>query len=145
MGAGIAQVAAQSGYRTLVREVDEEAVGEGLHRIEASLVSGVQRGKLSSGTKDETMSNLIGTTSLEKMSECDLIIEAIVEDVNEKRKIFSALEAIVRPETVFASNTSSLCITEMASATSRPDRFSGLHFFSPVTVMKLVEVVRGKT
>ena len=145
MGAGIAQVSAQSGYRTLVRDVDEETVGEGLNRIEASLASGVERGKLSSEAKETTMSSLTGTTSLEKMGECDLVIEAIVEDVTEKGKVFSALEAIVRPETVFASNTSSLCITEMASATSRPDRFIGLHFFSPVPVMMLVVVVRGLT
>ena len=143
MGAGIAQLSAQSGYRTFVREVDEETVRKGLHRIEGSLASGVERGKVSSATKEATMSNLIGTTSLEKMAECDLVIEAIVEDLAAKQKVFSALEAIVRPETVFASNTSSLCITEMASATSRPDRFIGLHFFSPVPVMKLVEVIRG--
>ena len=143
MGAGIAQVSAQSGYRTFVCDVDEETVRSGIRRIEDSLEAGVERGKLSAVAKEAAMLNLIDTTNLEKMSECDLVIEAVVEDLSAKRKVFSSLESIVSTKTVFASNTSSLCITEMAAATSRPDRFVGLHFFSPVPVMKLVEVVRG--
>ncbi len=143
MGSGIAQVVAQSGYRTVVREVDDETIANGLGRIEAFLAGGIERGKVSREEKDTTMSNLTGTTKLGEMDECDLIIEAIVENVDAKRGAFATLETVVSPDTVFASNTSSLCITELASATDRPDRFIGLHFFSPVPVMKLVEVIRG--
>ena len=145
MGSGIAQVVAQSGYRTVVREVDDETIANGLGRIEAFLAGGIERGKVSREEKDTTMSNLTGTTKLGEMDECDLIIEAIVENVDAKREAFATLETVVSPDTVFASNTSSLCITELASATDRPDRFIGLHFFSPVPVMKLVEVIRGLT
>ena len=143
MGSGIAQVSAQSGYRTIVREIDDETIKKGFGRIEASLSAGVERGKVSLEEKGTTMLNLTGTTKLEDMGECDLIVEAIVENVDAKREVFTTLETVVRPDTVFSSNTSSLCITELASATERPDRFIGLHFFSPVPVMKLVEVIRG--
>lgn len=143
MGSGIAQVVAQSGYRTIVREVDDETVAKGLGRIETSLAAGVERGKVSRGERDTAISNLTGTTKLEDMSGCDLIIEAIVENIDAKREAFTILEAVVHSDTVFASNTSSLCITELASTTERPNRFIGLHFFSPVPVMKLVEVIRG--
>ena len=143
MGSGIAQVVAQSGYRTIVREVDDETVAKGLGRIKTSLAAGVERGKVSRGERDTAISNLTGTTKLEDMSGCDLIIEAIVENIDAKREAFTILEAVVHSDTVFASNTSSLCITELASTTERPNRFIGLHFFSPVPVMKLVEVIRG--
>ena len=143
MGSGIAQVSAQAGYRTIVREVDDETVAAGIRRIESFLASGVRRGKVAAEVRDRTLANLSGTSRLEDLADCDLIIEAIVENVDAKREVFAALEGLVGEGTVFASNTSSLCITELAAATRRPDRFAGLHFFSPVPIMKLVEVVRG--
>ena len=143
MGSGIAQVAAQAGYRTLVREVDDETVLRGLARIESSLTVAVERGKATPEVKDMALSNLSGTAKLEEMGDCDLIIEAIIENVDAKHEVFTILDKVVRPETLFASNTSSLCITELATGISRPERFIGLHFFSPVPVMKLVEVIRG--
>ena len=143
MGSGIAQICARSGYRTIVREVDETLVKQGLGRIEQSLAVGVTRGKLSAEDLDGTMGRLSGTTRVEDLSEADVVIEAIVEDLDAKHQMFSAVDDVVGADTLFASNTSSLSITEMASATTRPDRFLGLHFFSPVPVMKLVEVIRG--
>jgi len=143
MGSGIAQVTAQAGYRTLVREVDDETVLRGLARIESSLTVAVERGKATPEVKDMALSNLSGTAKLEEMGDCDLIIEAIIENVDAKHEVFTILDKVVRPETLFASNTSSLCITELATGISRPERFIGLHFFSPVPVMKLVEVIRG--
>ncbi len=143
MGSGIAQVSAQAGYRTIVREVDDETAAAGIGRIESFLESGVRRGKVAAEDRDRTLANLSGTGRLEDLADCDLIVEAIVEDIDAKREVFGALEGLVRAETVFASNTSSLCITELAAQTRRPDRFVGLHFFSPVPIMKLVEVIRG--
>ncbi len=143
MGSGIAQICAQSGYRTIVREVDDALVKKGLGRIEKFLAGGVTRNKISAEDRDRALANLSGTTRSADLADADLVIEAIVEDLDAKRQMFAELDDVVRPETVFASNTSSLCITELASATRRPDRFMGLHFFSPVPVMKLVEVIRG--
>ncbi|MCE2539597.1 MAG: 3-hydroxybutyryl-CoA dehydrogenase [Acidobacteria bacterium] len=143
MGSGIAQVSAQAGYRTIVREIDDSTVAAGIGRIESFLAAGVERGKLSAADRDRTLANLSGTSRLEDLADCDLIIEAIVEHVGAKREVFETLEGVVGPETVFASNTSSLCITELAATTRRPERFIGLHFFSPVPIMKLVEVIRG--
>ena len=143
MGSGIAQVCAQSGYRTIVREVDQSLVDQGLGRIKKFLNEGVKRGKVSTEDRDKVMANLSGTTQMADLSEVDIVIEAIVENLEAKQKMFAALDGLVKDGTVFASNTSSLCITEMASTTKRPDRFLGLHFFSPVPVMKLVEVIRG--
>ena len=143
MGSGIAQVCAQSGYRTIVREVDQSLVDQGLGRIKKFLNEGVKRGKVSTEDRDKVMANLSGTTQMADLSEVDIVIEAIVENLEAKQKMFAALDGVVKDDTVFASNTSSLCITEMASTTKRPDRFLGLHFFSPVPVMKLVEVIRG--
>ena len=143
MGSGIAQICAQTGHRTIVREVDQTLVDKGLGRIEKFLDAGVERKKVTPADRDKTMANLSGTTDLAELADADIVIEAIVENLDAKRKMFTALDAVVRDDTLFASNTSSLCITEMASATQRPDRFLGLHFFSPVPVMKLVEVIRG--
>lgn len=145
MGSGIAQVCAQAGYPTTVREIDKSAVEHGLARIDKFLAGGVKRKKLSRETQERTMAALSGTTELEDLSECDLVIEAVVEDLKVKREVLIALDACVRRDAIFASNTSSLCITEMASATTRPNRFLGLHFFSPVPVMSMVEVVKGLT
>jgi 3-hydroxybutyryl-CoA dehydrogenase len=145
MGSGIAQVSAGAGYRTLVREVEEGFLQKGLGRIEKSLSDGVAKGKVPAEAKATTLSNLSGTTKLEELKDCDLIIEAIVENVEEKSKAFAALDAVVGPHAIFCSNTSSLCITELAARTKRPDRFAGLHFFNPVPLMKLVEVIRALT
>ncbi len=145
MGSGIAQVCAQAGYRTLVREVDQAAIDAGIGRIAQFLENGVTRKKLTAEMRDATMGRLTGTTSVEGFADCDLVIEAIVENVEAKRVAFSEVEPVVGSETLFCSNTSSLCITELAAATHRPDKFAGLHFFSPVPIMNLVEVIRGLT
>ncbi len=143
MGSGIAQVCAQAGYRTIVREVDQAAVDAGLDRIGRFLQSGVERGKLTAEDREGVLGRLTGTTTVEPFAESDLVIEAIVENVEAKQAAFAELEPVVKPETIFCSNTSSVCITELAAATTRPDKFIGLHFFSPVPVMGLVEVIRG--
>jgi len=142
MGAGIAEVAARSGYPTVVREVSEELLDKGLGKIRASLDKAVERGKLEAEARDKALANLSGTVELDGLADCDLVVEAIVENVDEKRRTFKALEEVVQEGAIFASNTSSLTITQLAMTTKRPDRFLGLHFFNPVPVMKLVEVVR---
>ena len=142
MGSGIAQVSAQAGFQTVVREVSADLVEKGLKGIEKNLVRLVEKGTLPEAAKSETRGRLKGTTSLEDLKDCDVIVEAIIEQLPAKRELFSALDAICGPNTIFASNTSSLTITEIAAATKRPQRFVGLHFFNPVPVMKLVEVVR---
>jgi 3-hydroxybutyryl-CoA dehydrogenase len=143
MGAGIAQVCAQSGYRTIVREVDQAVLDKGLGRVRRFLDEGVQKGKVTAETRDSTWANLSATTALDALAGCDLVIEAIVENLEAKRQAYAAVEAVVGTDTLIVSNTSSLCITELAAATTRPDRFGGLHFFNPVPLMKLVEVIRG--
>ena len=143
MGSGIAQVCAQAGYRTVVREVDQAAVDAGLSRIGRFLDDGVARGKMTPEARDAALGRLGGTARFEDLAESDLVVEAIVENVDAKKAAFAAVEAVVGPETILCSNTSSVCITELAAATSRPDRFVGLHFFSPVPLMPLVEVIRG--
>jgi len=145
MGAGIAQVCSVAGYKTTVREVEEPLLKKGLGRIEKFLADGVEKGKVTPDAKEKTLANLSGTTRLEDLAGCDLIIEAIIENVAEKTKAFAALDASVKDHTIFCSNTSSLCITELAAKTRRPDRFAGLHFFNPVPIMKLVEVIRALT
>ncbi len=145
MGAGIAQVCAQSGYRTLVREVDDATLASGLGRIDTFLDAGVKKGKVTPEARDETRGRLMGTTRIADLAPCDLVIEAVVENLEAKREVFGALESAVGENTIFVSNTSSLCVTEIASATRRPDRVGGLHFFNPVPIMKLVEVIRALT
>ncbi len=142
MGAGIAQVSAQSGFATVVREVSGELVEKGLKNIEKNLARLVEKGTLTESAKGEVRGRLKGTTSLEDLKDCDVIVEAIIEQLPVKRELFSALDALCPAQTIFASNTSSLTITEIAASTKRPQRFVGLHFFNPVPVMKLVEVVR---
>jgi 3-hydroxybutyryl-CoA dehydrogenase len=142
MGAGIAEVAARAGFETLVREVSEEVVEKGLEKLRGSLDKAVERGKLDAGERDKAWGRLHGVVDLGAFAECDLVVEAIVENLDEKRRTFAALDAVVKEGALFASNTSSLTITQIAMATRRPDRFVGLHFFNPVPVMKLVEVVR---
>ena len=143
MGAGIAQVCAQSGYKTIVREVEDSFLKKGLGRIDKFLSDGVAKGKVTQEARDSAMGNLTGTTKFEELVQCDLVIEAIIENIEDKKKSYAALDAVVGQQTIFCSNTSSLCITELAATTKRPDRFAGLHFFNPVPIMKLVEVIRG--
>jgi len=145
MGSGIAQVCAASGYKTIVREVEQGLLDKGLGRTKKFLHDGVEKGKVTAEARDATLANLSGTTAFEDLKDCDLIIEVIIENLEEKAKAFTALEAVVGKHTMFCSNTSSLCITELAARTARPDRFAGLHFFNPVPLMKLVEVIRGLT
>jgi 3-hydroxybutyryl-CoA dehydrogenase len=142
MGSGIAQVCAQSGFPTVVREVNAELVAKGLKGIEKNLARLVEKEKLSAADKAEILGRLKGTTDLGELKDCDVIVEAIIEQLPAKRELFSALDSVCPASTIFASNTSSLTITEIAAATKRPQRFVGLHFFNPVPVMKLVEVVR---
>ena len=143
MGAGIAQVCAQSGYRTVVREVEQGVLDKGLARVRKFLDDGVQKGKVTAETREATLANLSGTTTFDALADCDLVIEAIIEDLAAKRQAYAAVEAVAAADTLIVSNTSSLCITELAATTTRPDRFGGLHFFNPVPLMKLVEVIRG--
>jgi 3-hydroxybutyryl-CoA dehydrogenase len=142
MGAGIAQVSAQSGFTTVVREVCTELVEKGFKSIEKNLARLVEKGVITEAAKRETRGRLKGTTSLEDLKDCDVVVEAIIEQLPAKRELFTALDGICPASTIFASNTSSLTITEIAAATKRPQRFVGLHFFNPVPVMKLVEVVK---
>ena len=140
MGSGIAQVCAQAGYRTIVREVDQTAVDAGLDRIGRFLQSGVERGKLTAEDRELVLGRLTGTTTVEPFAESDLIIEAIVENVEAKQAAFAELEPVVKSGTVFCSNTSSVCITELAAATTRPDKFIGLHFFISNIVFDLCRI-----
>jgi 3-hydroxybutyryl-CoA dehydrogenase len=141
MGSGIAQVSAQAGLPTVVLEASPQLLDSGMKRIEQFLAAGVAKGKVRPEDKSATMSRLTGTTDAAATRDCDLAIEAVTEDLRIKRDLFGALEAHLKPEAILASNTSSLSITEMAAATRRPGRFVGLHFFNPVPLMKLVEVV----
>jgi 3-hydroxybutyryl-CoA dehydrogenase len=142
MGSGIAQTVAQAGVPVVVREVSEPLLDKGLKSVEKNLARMVEKGTLSATESDAARGRLRGTTRLEDLGGCDLIIEAIIEQLPAKKELFSALDALCGPATIYASNTSALSITEMAVATRRPDRFVGLHFFNPVPVMKLVEVIR---
>ena len=142
MGAGIAEVAAKCGFETVVREVSRELLDKGMGRLRASLDRAVEKSKLEAAARDATLGRLTGTTEFGDFADCDLVVEAIVENLDEKKKTFAALDAVVQPGAIFASNTSSLTVTQLAAATKRPERFLGLHFFNPVPVMKLVEVVR---
>jgi 3-hydroxybutyryl-CoA dehydrogenase len=142
MGSGIAQVCAAAGFPTVVREVSGELVDRGLKGIDKNLNRLAEKGTITEAAKSEIRGRLKGTTLLDDLKGCDLIIEAIIEQLPAKRELFAALDALCPPSTIFASNTSSLTITEIATATKRPQRFAGLHFFNPVPVMRLVEVVR---
>ena len=142
MGSGIAQVVAQSGFTTVVREVSQDLLDKGLKSIDKNLARLVEKGTLTDAQKNEIRGRLKGTTNVDDLKSCDVVIEAIIEQLPAKRELFSALDALCPPSTIFASNTSSLTITEIATATKRPQRFVGLHFFNPVPVMKLVEVVK---
>jgi 3-hydroxybutyryl-CoA dehydrogenase len=145
MGAGIAQVSAAAGYKTVVREVNQPLLDRGMGRIKKFLDDGVTKGKVTPAQRETTLGNLTGVTDFAALKDCDLVIEAIIEHIDDKAAAYASVEAVVGPQTILVSNTSSLCITELAARTKRPDRFAGLHFFNPVPLMKLVEVVRGLT
>jgi 3-hydroxybutyryl-CoA dehydrogenase len=144
MGAGIAQVAASAGFETVVREVSDELITKGFGGIEKSLAKFAEKGTITAEQQKEIRGRLSGTTSFADLTDCDIIIEAIIENLDEKRSTYRQLDEICKPETIFASNTSSLSITEMMTATSpeRQQRFIGMHFFNPVPLMKLVEIVK---
>jgi 3-hydroxybutyryl-CoA dehydrogenase len=142
MGAGIAQVTAAAGFRTVVLEVQDDVLKKGLGRIDKFLSDGVAKGKVTEAAKQTTLANLSGTTSYDDLR---LVIEAIVENADVKKQAYAQVEAVVGPQCLIASNTSSLCITDLAAATKRPDKVGGLHFFNPVPLMKLVEVIRALT
>ena len=141
MGHGIAQVSAGAGFPTVVREVSSEALAKGMGMIQKFVKGGVEKGKVTQEAMDKTLANLKGTTELKDLADCDLVIEAVSENLGLKKEIFGTLEQACKPAAIFASNTSSLSITEMSTFAKRPDRFLGLHFFNPVQLMKLVEVV----
>jgi len=142
MGSGIAQTAAQAGFQVTVREVSTQFIDKGFANIDKSLARLVQRGTLTAAQRESARNRLRGTTKLDDLAGCDFIIEAITEQLAAKEGLFRALDAVCPPQTIYASNTSSLSITEMAVATRRPERFVGLHFFNPVPIMKLAEVIR---
>src|SRR3989441_2981175 len=142
MGGGIAQTCAQSGYEVVVREVNQELLDKGLARIYNAWDMMARKGKLTQGQVDENRSRLHGTLNLEDFADCDLVIEAVIENMEEKVRLFPALDHILKPATLILSNTSSLNVTQMGAVTKRPDKVCGLHFFNPAPVMKLVEVVR---
>jgi 3-hydroxybutyryl-CoA dehydrogenase len=142
MGSGIAQVAAQAGCQVAVREVSPQLVDKGLQSIDKNLARLVEKGTLTAADRDQIRGRLRGTTNLEDLKDSDLVIEAIIEQLPAKKELWSALDKICSRATIFASNTSSISITEMAVVTQRADRFLGLHFFNPVPVMKLVELIR---
>jgi len=142
MGSGIAQISAAAGYDTVVREVNDEVVQKGIGGIGRQLGKSVEKGKMSAEDRDALLGRLRGTSSLDDLKDCDIVIEAIVENLELKNEIWRTLDGLCPPHTIFASNTSSLTIADMAAATQRPERMVGLHFFNPVPVMKLVEVVK---
>lgn len=143
MGAGIVQAFAQKGYEVIVRDIKEEFVERGIAGIEKGLSRQVAKGKMTEEAKNEILSRISGTTDLNLAADCDLVVEAAVENMKIKREIFAELDVICKPETILASNTSSLSITEVASATKRADKVIGMHFFNPAPVMKLVEIIKG--
>jgi 3-hydroxybutyryl-CoA dehydrogenase len=142
MGSGIAQVAAQSGCDVVVREVSAQLVEKGLQSIDKNLARLVEKGTLQAADRDKVRARLRGTTNLDDFKDRDIIIEAIIEQLPAKKELYGALDKLCPKQTIFASNTSSLSITEMATFTTRPDRFIGMHFFNPVPVMKMVELIR---
>jgi len=143
MGSGIAQIAAQAGFEVVMRDIEESFVQSGLGKIEKNLSKAVEKGKMSPEEKASVQARVKGTLLLDDLAEADVVIEAVIEDRKTKKEVLSSLDGICRPSTILASNTSSIPITELASATKRPDRVIGMHFVNPVQVMKLVEVIRA--
>jgi 3-hydroxybutyryl-CoA dehydrogenase len=143
MGHGIALVAAKAGYEVVLHDIKDEYVKKGLGSVEKFVDKSVEKGKMTLDDKKNILGKIHGTTKLEDMKDADLIIEAILEEVKMKKEVFQKLDGICKKETIFASNTSTIPITDLASATKRPDLFIGMHFMNPVPLMKLVEVIRG--
>lgn len=143
MGHGIAQVFAQNGYEVMIRDIEQEFLDNGIKSIEKFLSRSVEKEKMTKEEKEDTLNNIDTTIELDDLKDCDLIVEAIVEEADIKKDNFEKLDDICKDETVFASNTSTIPITELASVTDRPDKFIGMHFFNPVPLMKLIEVIRG--
>jgi len=143
MGSGIAEVCARAGYQVVVREVTDDLLRRGLERVDQSMERGVARAKLTDADRQAARARIRGTVRLADLAGCEIALEAIIEKMDDKKRLFAELDGVCPPKTIFASNTSSLSITEMASATKRPDRFLGLHFFNPVPVMQPVEMIRG--
>ncbi len=143
MGSGIAEVLAKNGYNVIVREVNDDFLQKGLARIQASTQKAVDRNKLTGDAREQALARITGTTKLEEFAQCDYVIEAAIENLALKKDIFERLDAITRPDVILASNTSSLSIAEMAAKTNKPDKVLGMHFFNPVPVMPLLEMVRS--
>ena len=143
IGSGIVQAFAQKGYEVIVRDIKDELVQSGIVRINNGLSKLVSKGKMTEETKEDILSRISGTTDMNLAADCDLVVEAAIENMKIKKEIFAELDKICKPETILASNTSSLSITEVASATNRPEKVIGMHFFNPAPVMKLVEIIRG--
>ena len=142
MGAGIAQVCAQSGYQVVVSEINDELLNKGLASINTALTKSVDKGKLSQEDKDATLARIKGTTNTKDFADCDLMIEAVVENMDLKKKIFAELDKVCPKQAILGTNTSCLSIIEIAMATSRPEQVLGIHFFNPAPVMRLMEIVR---
>jgi 3-hydroxybutyryl-CoA dehydrogenase len=143
MGSGIAQVASQIGLEVLMRDIQESFVDRGLKSIDKFLAKSVEKGKLQAPEKEKIMGRIKGTTKMADLKDVDYVVEAVIEDLNLKKQVFKELDEICRPEVILSSNTSSMSITEIAAATRRQDRVCGMHFFNPVPLMKLVEIIRG--
>lgn len=143
MGHGIALVSAKAGFDVIIRDMDDAFVQKGISRIEKFLSKSVEKGKLEESEKKKIMSRVSGTTKLEDLKDVDIVIEAIFENIQVKKELFKDLDGICKKDTYFASNTSTIPITDIASATGRPEKFIGMHFMNPVPIMKLVEVIRG--
>lgn len=142
MGSGIGQVAAGAGYKVIAREISEELFQKGLGYITKSLDKALDKGKIDQAHRDKVLGQITGTTTMKDLAGCDIICEAVIENLDAKKKVYKELDGLCGPETIFASNTSSLSISDMASVTGRQDKFVGLHFFNPVPIMKLCEVVK---
>jgi 3-hydroxybutyryl-CoA dehydrogenase len=143
MGAGIAQVSVQAGFETVGREVNDELGERGRATIERYLSRGVEKGRMTPEARDEALGRLTLTTELADLADCDLVIEAVLEELDLKRDVFSQLDRLTRPDAVLATNTSALSVSEIAEATERPERVVGMHFFNPAPVLPLVEIVRA--
>jgi len=143
MGNGIAQVAAQIGCEVVMRDIKDEFVERGMKSIDRFLSRSVEKGKLEAGEKDAILGRIQGTTDMSQLKDVDFVIEVVIEDLELKKSVFKELDELCRPEVIIASNTSSMSITEIAAATNRPEKICGMHFFNPVPLMRLVEVIRG--
>lgn len=143
MGNGIAQVASQIGCEVILRDIEDTFVERGIKNIDRFLSKSVEKGKLEASEKDAILGRIQGTTDMSSLKDVDFVVEVVLEDLGLKKKVFSELDELCRPEVILASNTSSMSITEIAAATKRPDKVCGMHFFNPVPLMRLVEVIRG--